>query len=217
MNKKFMLAIIIVVIQIIVSLVVALQLPEDIKIPTHWNMQGQIDDYSGKWEGTMMLAGINAFILLLMVFMPFYSVRYKKHPERFQKTLPSITTIIVGFFALIHLFSLLIATGKITNLVNPLFMILGLLFILLGNILPKIPANFYVGIRTPWNLSSDTNWRKTHRFGGICYVIGGTIMLIGSIFTKLNPTLNSAIFIIFITLALVPILYSFILFKQSKG
>lgn len=216
MNKKFILAIIIVVVQVIASLVVAMQLPEDIKIPTHWNIQGEIDNYAGRWEGTMMMAGINASILILMIFMPFFSVRYKKNSERFDKIIPTITTIIVGFFALIHLFSLLIATGKIPNEINLMFMILGLLFILLGNIFPKIPSNYYVGIRTPWNLSSESNWRKTHRFGGVCYLFGGTMMLVSSIFSKMNPTLNSVIFIIFISLALVPVLYSFILFKKDK-
>jgi len=87
--------------------------------------------------------------------------------------------------------------------------------LLLGNLLPKVPRNFFVGIRTPWTISDEENWRMTHRLGGWLFVIGGVLMLFKGVLR-----LSSAMQIIstwaVILMLLSPLVYSFILFRRQS-
>lgn len=211
-----MMVIIIIVVQISVSLVIASYLPEDVKIPSHWNIKGEVDGYCGKWTGLILFPAINIGMLILMMAMPFYSVRYKNAEERFKKLIPDFTLILILFFAIIHLFSLLLAANIIPPNIKPMMIIMGLMFILLGNLLPKVPSNFYLGIRTPWTLSSENIWRKTHRLGGICFVLGGIFMIIIPIIVPVTSIGNTVAFIVFMIFIFIPVIYSFVLFKKEK-
>jgi len=216
MNKKYWIALIIVVIQLIVALSIASQLPEDAKIPVHWNFQGEVDSYSGKWMGTLLFTLINALILAFMIAMPYISVRYKNSQKRFQNILPSFALILISCFALIHIFSLLLAAKLLVENVKSLHLILGLMFLLLGNYLPKVPSNFFLGIRTPWTLSSEYVWRRTHRLGGICFVWGGILLIVSALIPATYAWMSNIIFGIFLLAVLLPVLYSFIIYKKEQ-
>ena len=216
MNKKYWIALIIVVIQLIVALSIASQLPEDAKIPVHWNFQGEVDSYSGKWMGTLLFPLINALILAFMIAMPYISVRYKNSQKRFQNILPSFALILISCFALIHIFSLLLAAKLLVENVKSLHLILGLMFLLLGNYLPKVPSNFFLGIRTPWTLSSEYVWRRTHRLGGICFVWGGILLIVSALIPATYAWMSNIIFGIFLLAVLLPVLYSFIIYKKEQ-
>jgi uncharacterized membrane protein len=99
---------------------------------------------------------------------------------------------------------------------NMIFYIIGLMFIMLGNLLPKIPSNFFAGIRTPWTLSSEDVWRKTHRLGGISFVIAGLLMIVSTAIFGNSSTANIIMFVLFMSLVLYPVLYSFILYKKEE-
>ncbi len=90
------------------------------------------------------------------------------------------------------------------------------MFILLGNILPKMPSSFFIGIRTPWTLSSEHVWRKTHKVGGICFVMGGLLMIFIPAIWGNHATALTIMFVLFITLILCPVLYSFFLYKKEE-
>ncbi len=91
---------------------------------------------------------------------------------------------------------------------------IGLLFIVLGNYLTRVEPNWFIGIRTPWTLSSDTVWRKTHRTGGWLMVVGGFV-LAASVFLPQGaflPLLIAAILIV----AVIPVVQSYILWKREQ-
>ena len=214
--SKFKWCFIIIIIQIIASLYLGLSLSEDAKIPCHWNIKGEIDGYYGKWTGVLLFPGINLAILLLMIALPHISVRYKDAKGRFDKVIPGLATIIIFFFAGIHIYMLLLAKEILNPSGNMIFYLIGLMFIMLGNILPKIPSNFFAGIRTPWTLSSEEVWRKTHRLGGINFVIAGLLMIVITAVFGNNSTANIIMFVLFMSLVLYPVLYSFILYKKEE-
>jgi len=191
-------------------------LPEDAKIPCHWNIKGEIDGYYGKWTGVLLFPGINLAMLLLMIALPYISVRYKNAQERFEKVIPGLATIIIFFFASIHIYMILLAKGILNPSGNMIFYLIGLMFIMLGNILPRIPSNFFAGIRTPWTLSSEEVWRKTHRLGGISFVIAGLLMIVITAILGSSSTANIIMFVLFMSLVLYPVLYSFILYKKEE-
>ena len=216
-NKKNVFALIIIVLQLFFSLVIAVHLPADVKIPTHWNMKGEIDGYSSKWVGILLFPIMNLLILGMLRFMPIFSVRYKNSADRFEKVIPNFTLILVGFFALIHIFTLLVAIGFIGKVNQPIFILMGFLFIFLGNFLPKVPSNFYLGIRTPWSLSSETVWRKTHRVGGICFVISGIMMIIASLIGEYSQLLNQVLITTVFVIIFIPIVLSFVWYKKENA
>ncbi len=214
--SKFKWCFLIIIIQIILSLYLGLSLTEDAKIPCHWNIKGEIDGYFGKWTGVLLFSGINLAMLLFIMALPYISVRYKNAKERFEKVIPGLATIIVLFFAGIHIYMILLAKEILNPSGNMIFYLIGLMFIMLGNLLPKIPSNFFAGIRTPWTLSSEEVWRKTHRLGGINFVIVGLLMIVITAVFGNNSTANIIMFVLFMSLVLYPVLYSFILYKKEE-
>jgi len=214
--NKFKWCFVIVIIQIILSLYLGLSLPENAKIPCHWNIKGEIDGYYDKWTGVLLFPGINLVMLLFIMALPHISVRYKNAQERFEKVIPSLAMIITFFFAGIHIYMILLAKEILNPSGNMIFYLIGLMFIMLGNLLPKIPSNFFAGIRTPWTLSSEEVWRKTHRLGGINFVIAGLLMIVITAILGNSTTANIIMFVLFMSLVLYPVLYSFLLYKKEE-
>lgn len=216
MNKKFWLSIIIIVVQAILALYLSSYIADDARIPSHWNIRGEIDGYTGKWTAVLLFVGINALLFLFMAALPFISTRYRKAPERFSHMVPMITNIIIFFFAVIHIYTLLIGAELVPASGCFIYYAIGLMIILLGNLLPKMPSSFFIGIRTPWTLSSEIVWRKTHKIGGMCFVISGLLMLFIPAIWGNNAIAITVMFILFILLILYPVLYSFILYKKTE-
>ncbi len=214
--SKFKWCFIIIIIQIIASLYLGLSLSEDAKIPCHWNIKGEIDGYYDKWTGVLLFPGINLVMLLFIMALPHISVRYKNAQERFERVIPSLAMIIIFFFAGIHIYMILLAKEILNPSGNMIFYLIGLMFIMLGNLLPKIPSNFFAGIRTPWTLSSEEVWRKTHRLGGIGFIIGGLLMIIIPLLWKNSQSALIIMFILVMIVCLYPVLYSFILYKKEE-
>ncbi|NQV19344.1 MAG: SdpI family protein [Armatimonadetes bacterium] len=214
--SKFKWCFIIIIIQIIASLYLGLSLSEDARIPCHWNIKGEIDGYYDKWTGVLLFPGVNLAMLLLMIALPHISVRYKNAQERFEKVIPSLAMIIIFFFAGIHIYMILLAKEILNPSGNMIFYLIGLMFIMLGNLLPKIPSSFFAGIRTPWTLSSEEVWRKTHRLGGTNFVIAGLLMILITAILGNSSVANIIMFVLFMSLVLYPVLYSFILYKKEE-
>ena len=216
MNKKFWISIVIIIVQIVLALYLSSFIADDAKIPSHWNFRGEIDGYSSKWTAILLFSGINALLLIIMLSLPFISVRYRKTPERFSHIVPLITNIVIFFFATIHIYTLLIGAELVSATGSFIFYALGLMFILLGNILPKMPSSFFIGIRTPWTLSSEYVWRKTHKVGGICFVLSGLLMIFVPAIWGNNATAMIIMSVLFMALLLYSVLYSFIIFKKGE-
>ncbi|HOZ00267.1 MAG TPA: SdpI family protein [Candidatus Syntrophosphaera sp.] len=189
-------------------------LPAGARVPMHWNIENQIDGWAGKTTGLLVGIGTNVLLFLLIYLMPWYSPWYRKYQERNEAVLPALLTVLVAFFALISVYSLVIAKwGEIPG-VNMILVLIGFLFIFMGNLLPKVPKNFFVGIRTPWTLTSDKIWQKTHRLGGICFVISGLIMIAKGFLLKGNQPFQVVTAVLAFAILLYPILYSFILYRK---
>ena len=214
--KRFWLSILLIIIQLTFALWVSSFLEADAKIPSHWNFRGEVDGYSGKWVGLFLFAGINILVLLLMVFMPHYSPRYKNAPQNFNEIIPRLTNILILFFALIHIYTLAISAGFLQMNINFILYLMGIMFIMIGNILPKLPSNFFAGIKVPWTLTSEENWQKTHKFAGYTFSFAGLLMIIIPIIWQNKPNVFPVVFYLMLFFTLCPILYSFILFKNQR-
>lgn len=182
-------------------------------VATHWNLRGTADGFSSR---AMAVAIIPAVILVmtgLFNVLPKFDPRGDNY-AKFIGTYWLIANTVIVFMLVAH--GMIIATGlgysvKIDRLM-PLGV--GVLFIVLGNYLTRVEPNWFVGIRTPWTLSSDTVWRKTHRTGGWLMVIGGLVVAACAFLPHgaFLPLFIAAILI----MAVIPIVQSYILWKREK-
>ncbi|HPN81714.1 MAG TPA: SdpI family protein [bacterium] len=144
---------------------------------THWNIQGQADGWSSKWFGAFFLPLLLIALHLLFIVIPFFDPQKERYQE-FAKTYQLFKLLIIGTMFLIYLFSGLINLGYNLNIGSAVSMIIGALFVVMGNYLGKLKYNWFVGIKTPWSLSSENVWNKTHRVGGWLFILMGIAIII---------------------------------------
>lgn len=205
--------VVLIVIAFLINIAVYSKLPD--QIPTHWNVAGEIDGYSSKVFGAFMAPVIMLVVWLGMKFLPNIDPK-KKNYEKFDSSYSIIICLLTSFFFVLHLLTITVSLGYDISINKVIPLIIGILFIILGNYMPKSKSNFFYGIKTPWTLTSDVSWRKTHRLGGKLFVIAGIIVVISSIF--LTGTVQVSIFVISTSIAtLVPIVASYFYAKNDNS
>lgn len=201
---------------LVLMLVVAIwaypRLPE--RIPTHWNLEGEVDGWSARW----MVFFPPAMGLLMLVLMP---VLRRIDPrranyDRFEPTFWLVINVIIAFMFVPHLMTIGAALGwPLPATDRVLVGAVGVLFILLGNYMPRVKSNWWMGIRTPWTLSSESVWRSTHRLGGRMFVVGGVVMILS---LALTPEARVAALITAVVLsALVPAVWSYMAWRRERA
>lgn len=200
---------ILIVLTFISGMVLYPSLPQ--QIPMHWNIQGQIDNYMAKEYGVFLFPVMMLFIFILFRVLPSFDPKKEKY-HLFKHEWEIIQTGFMGFFTYLHFVILYISMHPSTQMMPFMFLGLGSLFILIGNYLSKIRQNYFIGIKVPWTLANEDNWNKTHRFASWCFVAAGLATLIEGYFLWYAPVI---IFGSIMLAALLPILYSFLLYKKS--
>ncbi|MDH3304825.1 MAG: SdpI family protein [Gammaproteobacteria bacterium] len=185
-------------------------LPE--QIPTHWNIDGEVDGYTPKPWGVMIMPIMAIFVFIIMKLIPVISPKGFRTDE-FRGVVHIFTVTLVGFTAAVALLILLAASGRDVHMNEMVFAGTGLLFIVVGNYLGKVRKNFFIGIRTPWTLASDEVWSRTHRLGGWIFVLIGFFMFLNAFVRFPVGWLIGSI----VVAALVPIVYSFVLYRKVEG
>lgn len=214
--KQFKASMIVYVVYLLSLEIFASVIPADAQVPTHWNFKGEIDDYSGLWSAILFGFIFNTILLLIMMFFSSIQPKYKKNEDRYDKLLPQMSCGLLGFLSLIHLYSLVLAIYPIeSNQFSMIILMIGLLFIFIGNLMSKTPRNYFIGIKTPWTLASEEVWFRTHRIGGRMFLLAGVLMIAKSIFLE-QEIYQLVLTIIAFALLLYPILYSFIIFKKLE-
>ncbi len=204
------LSFIFIAIPIAVSIYLYPSLPE--QIPTHWNLAGEVDDYTPKPWGVTILPLAAVFVFLVMKLIPMVSPKGFR-TDQFQGVINIFTVTLVGFMSAVALLVLIAATGRDVHVNEVVFAGVGLLFIVLGNYLGKVRKNFFIGIRTPWTLASDEVWSRTHRLGGYVFVLIGFFLFLNAFIQFPEAWLIGAIVVV----ALVPVVYSFVIYRNLEG
>jgi len=150
------------------------------RIPVHWTFLGQADRFGGKWVGLLgvPLAALGLYVALLL--LPRIDPRRANY-DAFSGPYTIIRTAIVGVMLSLDVFIHFQIRGWSvgTRLVMPV--VAGTIIMIFGNYLPKLKSNWFIDIRTPWTLSSEESWRKTHQLGGRLFVICGAVIVITSV------------------------------------
>jgi uncharacterized membrane protein len=150
------------------------------QIPIHWNFRGEIDGYGGRAVGLLLLPAITAGTYLLMMLVPLVDPGRLNY-RNFAKVYNTFRLVLVLFLGVVYAVTLLAAFGHHVNLIMIVFLATAALFLVLGNFMGKIRPNWFVGVRTPWTLSSKLSWDKTHRLAGWLFALQGVLFAIAAI------------------------------------
>ena len=206
-NKKMLIwTTLVCLIPILVGAAVYSRLPET--MATHWNLNGEPDGWSSRPFAVFGLPGI---LLAVNLFLPFALKADPKRGNMNEKlvaislwTIPVVSLLCCG---------LTLARGlgyevRVERWV-PIFM--GVLFIVIGNYLPKTKQSYTMGIKLPWTLASEENWNRTHRLAGFLWVIAGLYFIVMSFIGWSFPAFLIPLFVII----LVPTVYSYLLYRKG--
>lgn len=152
------------------------------RVPTHWNIRGEVDGWGSKYINLFLMPSIALFFYFLMSFLPAIDP-LRKNYEKFAKPYLYFKVFLTFFFIYLEIF-LIYSSIRFTPPQGSLMFALpfSLLFCFIGWLLPQLKRNFFIGIRTPWTLVSDENWKKTHDFGGKAFLLAGVASLIAAFF-----------------------------------
>ena len=206
-NKKMLIwTSLVCLIPLIVGAAVYSRLPET--MATHWNLSGEPDGWSSRAFAVFGLPGI---LLAVNLFLPF-ALKADPKRENMSDKLVAISLWTIPVVSLLCC-GLTLARGlgyevRVERWV-PVFM--GVLFIVIGNYLPKTKQSYTMGIKLPWTLASEENWNRTHRLAGFLWVIGGALFILMSFIGW-----SMAAFLSIIALmVLAPMVYSFLLYRKG--
>ncbi len=202
--------IVLVILSIIATIVIYPKLPD--KIPMHWNFKGEIDGY-GNRTSVFATATLPLILYVLMVFIPRIDPKkesYKKHAKAYEITILAMTLL----FILLHWITISVGLGYEIPVDMIVKICIGILFIIIGNYMGQIRHNYFFGIRTPWTLASETSWRKTHKIGGIGFIIVGILFVIASPIR--NQLFSMLCFVALMILIVIVTVYSYFVYKKDS-
>jgi len=171
-------------------------------MPAHWNIRGEVDGYLPKFWGIFLMPLISLAMFLMFLLIPRIDP-LKENIEKFRKYFDGFILLILLFFFYLYTLTLLWTFGVRFNMTQVLSPAFGLLFLYSGILIENAKRNWFIGIRTPWTLSNEQVWDKTHKFGGKLFKVSGIICFLGvfvpdiSFYLVFIPVFLSAIYIIF--------------------
>ena len=203
--KILILASVAILLPILVGVILWDRLPA--RIPVHWNMEGEVDGWSSK---PFAVFGMPLIMLAAQWFAVLMTLADPKNRNHSNKILQLVFWIIPVISVMLGAVTYTSAMGNSVRVEVLVSVFLGVLFVAIGNYLPKCQQSYTIGIKLPWTLSSEENWSRTHRMAGWIWVVGGIGMMIAGFFGLLWLMLASIL-----VMALIPFIYSYILYRKG--
>ena len=180
------------------------------RVASHWDIDGKVNGYMPRDMGVYFMPLLGAAILALLYFLPSIDPK-KENYKQFQAEYDELVAIIIAFLYYIYLLTLAYNAGYVFNLVQLLAPAFGALFIYVGVVLGKTKQNWFVGIRTPWTMSSEAVWNKTHALGSKLFMAAGVVALLGVIL----PQMFVASIAVVLAAAVATFVYSYLEYQKE--
>ncbi|HOJ78623.1 MAG TPA: SdpI family protein [Bacillota bacterium] len=183
------------------------------KVPSHWNFNWEIDGYSNK-PFVFVMATLPLIIYLLLILVPKIDPRrdsYQKHHKAYN----AFIAVLMLMLIVVHWLIILTALNIPVNARLLFSLAMGSLLIVSGNYMGQIRQNYTFGIKTPWTLADETVWKKTHRKGGLAFIISGLVFILGGFVPNSYPLLIGLTFLMLAIIYLT--IYSYLEFKKIKS
>ena len=188
------------------------QLPDP--MASHWDVNDQVNDYMPRFWGVFLMPLITFVLFLIFLLVPSIDP-LKANIAQFRETFNLFIALFVAFMAYVHVLTLRWNLGYTDlDIGKAMLPAVGLLFFVIGSMLRKAKRNWFIGIRTPWTLSSDHVWNKTHHLGGILFMVSGVFAVIGGLIGGvvafwfiMVPALGTSISLV---------VYSYVLYEREQ-
>lgn len=200
---------IVIMLPILIGLLLWNQLPD--RIATHWDTQGVANGWSSKAFTVFALPCILLILHWVCVLASNADPKWKNYPA---KMLSIVLWICPAISVIMMIFVYGVALGLDLKMERIMPLLVGAMFVVVGNYLPKCKQSYTMGIKLPWTLHDEENWNRTHRMAGKLWVGVGVLAM----FSALLP--SKSIFIVFMLIlsvaVIVPTVYSYLLFKNKE-
>mgnify|MGYP003292098720 CR=1 FL=1 len=208
-NKwKLVLSSIVILLPILMGVLLWNNLPEH--MATHWGVDGVADGWSGRG---FAVVGLPLIMLAFHWFCILFTVKDPKNKDQNQKVIGMVLWICPVLSLVSSGMTYAAAYGMELGAEHGMLLLVGLMFALIGNYLPKCKQNFTIGIKIKWTLSNEENWNATHRFSGKAWVIGGLLLIACEFLPK--ECIPWAMVVVFPVLVLLPVVYSWAYYKKQ--
>ena len=203
--KTLIITSIVILLPMLAGLILWNQLPE--QIPTHWNAAGEIDGWSSK---AFAVFGLSSILLAAQWICVLGTAADPKKSNHSDKILQLVLWIVPVLSVVMYAMTFAAALGHQVRMEVMMPVLIGLMFVIIGNYLPKCQQNYTVGIKLPWTLNSEENWNKTHRFAGRLWSVCGLVILFTGFFGGFW-----VFFVISFLMVLAPTIYSYLLHRKG--
>ena len=203
--KVLILTTVVMLLPILAGLILWNQLPE--QMPTHWNAAGEIDGWSSKPFAVFVLPLIMVAAQWLCMLGTAADPKKNNHSE---KVLHLILWIVPALSVVLHAVTYATALGYAVPIEVVMPVLIGLIFTIIGNYMPKCKQNYTIGIKIPWTLDNEENWNRTHRFAGWLWTFCGIAIMCTGFFGGFWVFLPVTLLMV-----LAPIIYSYVLHQKG--
>ena len=183
------------------------------QVASHWNFRGIVDGYSSSIFMAFFFPLLFIGIYLLFLVLPYIDPKRERYAE-FAKTYHIFKAAIIAALFAVYVVTGIYNLGYVFNVGIAVAVIIGILMIVIGNYLGNIKFNYFMGIRTPWTLASETVWDKTHHASRWFFIVFGLLIIIAPFLPEIGGI------VVLITGAVIAVvgsfLYSYLVFRQEK-
>ena len=203
--KTLIITSVVILLPILAGVILWNQLPDP--MPSHWNASGEIDGWSSKPFAIFGLPLIMLAAQWLCMLGTAADPKKNNHPE---KIMHLVLWIIPVLSVVMHTFVYLIALGYGVSMEVVMPVLIGVIFTIIGNYLPKCKQNYTIGIKIPWTLNNEENWNKTHRFAGWLWTACGLLVILTGFIGGFWLFMIVVLLMVF-----APIIYSYLLHRNG--
>jgi len=162
---------------VVISIAAYPNLPE--RMPTHWGVNGEVNGWSSRLWGAWLIPLVMAAMWLFLRAIPHIDPR-KANYAKFAGMYDTVIVLILGFLLVMHGIVIAAAMGRDVKMDRIMMPLVGIFIAAIGFLIPRAAPNWFIGIRTPWTLTSDKSWEKTHKLGGPLFIGLGLLMALSS-------------------------------------
>lgn len=183
------------------------------QVPVHWDVNGNVDGYAPAWMGFLLMPVVTVFVVGVLALVPRVEPRIE-HLRSSASAYRTVASALVVFMGVIDVATTASGMGADVPVATIIGGGIGLLFAAIGNVLTTVRSNFMFGIRTPWTLSSERSWDKTHRVAGRLFVVTGLLTALIAVLGPLQLVIGVMLVMTFGTVILA-FLYSYATWKSD--
>lgn len=205
-KRTLILTSLVLLIPVIVGLLLWNQLPDP--MPSHWDIHGEVDGWSSK---AFTVFGLPALMLVLHWVCVFASMADPKWKNYNTKMMKLALWICPAIGLILSFMVYPAALGYSVPVENIMPLLVGALFMVIGNWLPKCEQTYTMGIKLPWTFASEENWNATHRFGGKVWFFGGIITMLTAFFGNFW-----LLMVILAAMVILPTVYSYLYYRKHE-